>query len=334
MDRNPEARYTLVMRISREFVVTLFLAATVIFFGGAKNAVAQVPEHEAIRRLVVFPFLADKTLSKVAEDSWWNLREQLSDNKRFLIASKNFMEVKDVYQARGYLTPADAIILGRLLDAHALITVVIEFASVSMQTYETKSGSIIWQRKIDFHPSIPISKQIPEAIRKLALDFISSLPYQGYLIVDPLIGRAMFQEGGRNFVRADIGSSAQIKVGDPAQLISITARNLLPLYEGGLDLNVLGEGVVTKVDRNVITIEVSRQKENVKFTEGTLVRMPQELRRLQDSYSLNPDLTERAGLQTLNTTATELTREEKETKPLVTSLSFIGNLALVLLLAL
>lgn len=324
------------MRRSHQISFYFLLACTsfVVTYLSANFASAQVATHEAIRRLVVFPFQADKNLNKVAEDSWWDLRERLSENKRFLIASKNFMEVKDVFQNRGYLTPADAIILGRLLDAHALITVVSEINTVSMQAYETKNGSIVWQRKIDLHPSVPVSKQLPEAVRKLALDFVSALPYQGYVIADPLIGRAFYQEGGRNFVKADVGSSAQIKVGDPAQMITVSARNLLPLFEGGLDLSVLGEGVVTKVDRNILTIEILRQKQDVKITEGTLVRMPQELRRLQDSFSLSPDLTERAGLQTLNTTATELTREQKETKPLVTSLSFITNLALVLLLAL
>lgn len=291
-------------------------------------------EHEPVRRLVVFPFAADKALSKVAEESWWDLREILSQNKRFLIASKNFMEVKDVFQARGYLTSADAIILGRLLDAHALITVVSENHFVSMQTYETKNGTLLWQRKIDFHPSIPVSKQFPEAIRKLVLDFISAIPYQGFVITDSLMGRALYQEGGRSFTKADIGSGNQARVGDPAQIVSITPRNLKPLFEDGLEMNVLAEGVIAKVDRNIITIEVTRQKEGVKISEGSLVRLPQELRRLQESYSLNPSLAEKAGLQTLNTKSDELTREQREKKPLVTALSFIGNLALVLLLAL
>src|SRR5690606_28627316 len=113
-------------------------------------------------------------------------------------------------------------------------------------------------------PSIPVSKQMPEAVRKLVLDFLSAFPYQGYVINDPLVGRAMYQEGGRNFVKADVGSGSQMKVGDPAQLVSVTAKNLLPLFEGGLDLKVIGEGVVTKVDRNVVTIEVLRQKEDVR----------------------------------------------------------------------
>jgi hypothetical protein len=307
-----------------------FLLLAILFSTFAVHA----NEHEPVRRLVVFPFAADKTLSKVSEETWWDLRELLSENKRFLIASKNFMEVKDVFQARGYLTPADAIILGRLLDAHALVTVVSELTVVSMQAYETKSGSLLWQRKIDFHPSIPVSKQLPEAVRKLVFDFLSAFPYQGFVINDPLVGRAIYQEGGRSFVKVDVGSGAQMKVGDPAQLVSVTPRNLLPLFEGGLDMKILGEGVITKVDRNILTVEVLRQKEDLRVVEGTLVRLPQELRRLQDSFSLSTDLAERAGLQSLNTVNSELTREEKETKPLVTALSFIGNLALVLLLAL
>src|SRR5690606_2270596 len=112
-----------------------------------------------------------------------------------------------------------------------LITLVIDGYNLSMQAYETKNGSILWQRKLEMHPSIPVSKQMPDALRKLALDFAASIPYQGYLIVDALIGRPTYQQAGRTYVKADVGASSQIKVGDPAQVVSISAKNLEPLFE-------------------------------------------------------------------------------------------------------
>ena len=88
-------------------------------------------EHERIHRMVVFPFKvesaeADHDLPKLAEDTWWKTREKLTESKRFLVASRNFMQAKDVFQPRGELKPADALILGRLLDANALVTVFLE----------------------------------------------------------------------------------------------------------------------------------------------------------------------------------------------------------------
>ena len=72
-------------------------------------------EHTLVRRLAVFPLKTGQPeLAALADEAWWELREALTKDKRFLVASKNFLMQKDVYQARSVLSPADAIILAAI----------------------------------------------------------------------------------------------------------------------------------------------------------------------------------------------------------------------------
>lgn len=289
--------------------------------------------HERVKRITVFPLKVEKELEKPAESVWWDLREKLTDTKRFLVASKNFMQAKDVFQARGDLEPADAIILGRLLDAQALVTTFVVERRVSMRVYETKNGLTLWRGDIDLHPAILASKQLPDACNKLLFDFVAAIPYQGAVIIDSLIGRPMFSQGEKWYLKADVGAGTQVTTGDTAQLFNVRPTGLRPLFQEGSSLEVFAEGKVVNVDRQIITVEITRRQPDIEIHEDALVRIPDELRRLREIYGLHESAEKNIALETLRVEDEELTPKQKETKPLVTSLSWIGNLALILMLA-
>src|SRR6185503_6700203 len=108
---------------------------SLLAFSICAQAFAQT-DHTMIRRISVFPIKTAPEFQQVADEAWWELRETLTRDKRFLVASKNFLMQKDVYQARSALTPADAIILGKLLDANALITTHLDERNLTMRVYE------------------------------------------------------------------------------------------------------------------------------------------------------------------------------------------------------
>src|SRR3954468_6467929 len=112
-------------------------------------------DHSLIRRLTVFPIKTSPEYQQAADETWWELRETLTRDKRFLVASKNFLMQKDVYQARSKLSPADAIILGKLLDANALITTHLDDRILTMRVYEGDYGRALWEQKIMLQPSLP-----------------------------------------------------------------------------------------------------------------------------------------------------------------------------------
>ena len=57
-------------------------------------------DHTMIRRITVFPIKVAPELQSVADEAWWDLREVMTKDKRFLVASKNFLMKTDVYQSR------------------------------------------------------------------------------------------------------------------------------------------------------------------------------------------------------------------------------------------
>ncbi|OFZ16941.1 MAG: hypothetical protein A2Z20_09560 [Bdellovibrionales bacterium RBG_16_40_8] len=313
------------------FKVMRFFLFIIILSAGL-SARAQF-QHERIRRITVFPLKVNNEMRDTAETVWWDAREHLTETRRFLIASKNFMQAKDVFQARGELNPADALILGRLLDADALVTTFVVERRLGMRVYETKNGFTLWSGDIDLHPAVPVSKQLPDAVKKLLYDFISSVPYQGFVIVDSLLGRPSYTEGDNLFFKADIGVGTQITVGDTTQLVSVRTDKLKPLFQGGATIDVYVEGKIISVDRQIITVQVTRKQQDYEIKANALVRVPDELRRFKEIYGMQESSDKNIGLESINNESDQLTAKEKEYKPLIVSLSWIGSFALLLLLA-
>lgn len=290
-------------------------------------------EHTLIRRISVFPIKASAELQQVAEEAWWEIRETLTRDKRFLVASKNFLMQKDVFQARQVLSPADAIILGKILDANALVTTYLEDRTLHMRVYEGDYGRPLWENRIILQPSLPVAEQLQPAAIKLISDFIAQIPYHGFVVIDPLRGRPVYQEGRRLLIKAEVGLNAEVDVGDQVQLIKITSDHLKPLFTHGAAIEVFAEGRVVEHNRETIIVELDRLNRAAAIQEGTAVRLPRELKRLQQMFTIDDSLKSKIDPEFFSPGMTTAKQKVDETKPLVASLLFIANLAAFLLLA-
>lgn len=295
-------------------------------------ALAQTP-HTLIRRISVFPIKTAPEYAEAADGAWWELRETLTKDKRFLVASKNFLMQKDVYQARAVLTPADAIILGKLLDANALVSTWLDDRVLRMRVYEGDYGRPLWEHELVLQPSLPVSEQLEPAVIKLVNDFIASIPYHGFVVTDPLKGRPVYQEGRRLMVKAEIGLNAEVEVGDPAQLIRIFSDHLKPLFTHGASIEVFAEGRVVERNGANILIELDRINRAAVIEDGAMVRLPRELKRLEQSYAIQDSLNKKIDPEFFSPGMTTAKQKVEEQKPLVASLVFIANMAAFLLLA-
>jgi len=303
-----------------------------LLFAFISSVATAQTQHTLVRRVSVFPIkFSLPELAPIADDAWWDLRDALARDKRFLIASKNFLMQKDVYQARATLEPAAAIILGKLLDANALVTTFLEDRVLRMRVYEGEYGRVLWQHDLTLQPSLPVAQQLKAAVVKLAQDFLASIPYQGFVVIDPLKGQPLYQEGRRLMVRADVGEGADVQIGDPAQLIHIFSDNLKPLFTEGASIQVFAEGRVVERSRETIVIELDRLNKMSSIPEGTLVRLPKEIKRLEELYSIQDSLHNKIDPTFLSPGMTSAKQRVAENKPLLASLAFIGNLAAFLL---
>lgn len=299
----------------------------------ALPAFGQMAEHTLMRRVSVFPIEAPEDVSAKAEEVWWELREFLTKDKRFLVATKNFLQQQNVYQPRAELDPAAAIILGKLLDADAVMATFLRERTLHMAVYESKYGRPLWAREVHLQPSIPMATQLSPAVLKLARDFIASIPYQGFVIVDPLKGGAVFRDGERMLFKADVGLGSEAEVGDPAELITVKSDYLEPLFTHGASIEVYAQGRIIAVDRDIITVDVQQVAHSARIKEQALVRLPKEMRRLEQQFSITDPLKNKINPEFLSPEITPAKEAVAEHKPLVASLVFLVNLAAFLLFA-
>jgi hypothetical protein len=315
----------------------LTLVFTLLF---ANSANAQI-DHQLIRRMAIFPIATSATtplskaedLNTVLDEAWWQAREEFAQNRRFLVASKQFLIKSDVFQPRRELEPADAIILGKLLDAHALVTLQMIDRRLLMTVYDGGNGLALWKKGVSLHPSIATRDQLPTLAKKLVLDFIASIPYQGFTIIDALIGTAVYEEGDVKLAQVDLGIQSRSQIGDLVQWVRIAGTTAQPLFQGGSKTTVYAEGKIVKLAQGLATVEIQRASSLKDLKEYSLVRVPREAERLATEYTLseNPRTTLTAEL--VAPEASPMERIAKEKRPLATTLSIIASVATFLLLA-
>jgi hypothetical protein len=315
----------------RTFIRTVLLVIPMVLVAIATNA--QSADHQLIRRLAVFPFSVPRDLTAAGDEAWWQAREEFASTRRFLVGSKQFLVKSDVFQPRRDLEPADAIILGKLLDAHALVTFQLQERRLLMTVYDGGNGSTIWRKGLSLHPSLPMADQLPQIAKRMVADFIASIPYQGFTVIDSLIGQAVYEEGDVKLSQIDLGLSTQAQIGDVVQWIRISATTTDPVFQGGSKTVVFAEGKIVKIEQGIAVVEIQRASSLKELKEYSLVRIPREAERLAKAFAIseNPRTTLTPAL--VSPEAAPMQQLAKERKPLANTLSIITSIAAFLLLA-
>jgi len=284
-----------------------------------------------VRRVSVFPVSSPPEHQDAAEKAWWAVREELTNNARFLVASTQFLKQKDVYQPRIELSPADAITLGSILDANAVVTLYLRDRKFNMVVYDGEYGRMLWRESAALNPALPINDQLQSVAQKLTQDFVASVPYQGFVVVDPIIGKPTYVERKKTYAKVEIGLNSKIAVGDPVQVIRVETANMKPLFAEGGRVEVYAEGKVVEVDRKTAKVEIERSTTEP-IQELSAVRFPKEIERLHEQSRLK-DRLKTVNAHVLATEMNPLEEQVRERKPLVVAVTFIANLAAFLLLA-
>lgn len=304
------------------------MAAFVLSFTGS-FAHAQY-RHELLRRLAVFPIGGTQAAS--SEEAWWQVREVLTKDQRFLVASRRFMINRGVFQARENLKPADAIILGKILDAQALVTLYVVDRRILMNIYDGENGYLLWTSEMEFHPALPINDQLVKAGQKLMNDFLLDLPYQGYQIVDSLREKAVFEENGERRAWISVGNTSRVEVGDTVQWVEVVGDPSRVFFKDGSQVQIIAEGQVVEIKSDRILAKISRVRSLDDLKENALVRLPKEVRLLKDVY-MHKDRSADLAPEYLASEMRPVGDVEKRHSSTTTSLAFIFNLVAMILLA-
>ncbi len=307
----------------------LILGSSFLAPGAAQ---AQI-DHQLVRRLAVFPLKVPKDVQAAGEESWWQARDELSRSRRFLVASQQFLVKSDAFQPRGDLEAADAVILGKLLDAHALITLQLEERRLVMTVYDGAVGMVLWKKGVSLHPSLTVRDQLPQMSRRIIDDFAANIPYQGFTAVDSLIGQPVYEEGDVKLAQVDLGIQTGAQIGDLVQWVRLTSTNAAPMFQGGSKLTVFAEGKIVKIEQGLATVEILRATGTKDIKAYSLVRVPREAERLAKEYTISDMPRTTLTAELVAPEASPMEELARERKPLVTTMSFIASVVGYLLLA-
>lgn len=315
----------------------------------------------AFTRFAVFPVefqgergtRIDKATADKLDETWWQVREELADTGRFLVATKAFLQKADVFSPRGLLSTADAVILGRYVEADAIMTLRLESRELSLHVWDASDGSLAWKSQVELHPSILIRDQVAKVARSMVREFVAAIPYHGVTLKDQLARAAVFEDGGKKFARVQVGGNTDgsatptaIVPGQDVQWIQLQKSGLEPLFQGGAKPVVKAEGTIREVTDRVAKVEIRRALDMTAIRDGALLVVPAEAERLQKQASLK-GATEKTGVDSavvtllatgekggaLEPEGRRTERERDETGALATTLSILGSLAVILLLA-
>lgn len=287
-------------------------------------------DHKLLRRIAVFP-IAEANVAN-SEEAWWQMRENLTKDQRFFVASRRFMVNRGVFQPRKELKPADAIILGKILDAQALVVSFLEDRTVRMKVYEGENGTVLWEGNAELHPAVPINEQIIKTSIQLMSAFVLAIPYQGFQVMDELIAKAIFEEDGKKMAWVFVGANSKVNPGDGVQWVQIESQHNKPLFSSTGKVSVIAEGIVKNIrgDRVLVEIEKMRSPEDLKV--DSLVRFPKEFQRLQELYA-NQDKGSSLSQEYLTGEMKEASQFSKDHNSTSTALAWILNIAGFILLA-
>ncbi len=324
-DYPQKQKYTIEVRI---FSIPFFLLGLLFSF----HVHADV-EGKLIRKVAVFP-IADANYA-TSEDAWWQMRDLLTKDKTLLIAAKRFMINRGVFQPRRSLKPADAIILGRLLDAEALVVTYVEDRTLKMKVYEGENGYVLWTSEYQFHPAVPINDQLIKLTSKMASDFVDSIPYQGFTERDEVEDKVLFEKEGKTFVKVFFGGRSQLLKGDPVQWVTVKGDPSQPLFPAA-KVQIVAEGVVSEISGDDVLVQVQSAKRMEDIDENSLVRFPKEISNLRDLY-VNQD-SKQASSENLNghyfkDQLKPVNEFQKDNTPASTGVAFFLNIAVFALLA-
>lgn len=314
-----------------KILVSMLIAfSSSIAFGEATKEVKG--EHlKVLKNWVVFPFAGNSDNNVARNQAWWKAREMLTKEKKYLVASKQFLIKKDVFQPRKTLTPRGVKLLGNMLNADVLITAYIDGRRFNFEVYLVQNQKLFWRKSIQMSGSARITQQLTQVTQRVVQEMLAVIPYQAYTIEDPIIGKTVYEEAGQKLALVDVGLNQEMKVGTNVQWINVIVPPSGKLSQ--CKIAIVGEGSVSRVRKGVVVATLDRVTDLSAITPKTLVRIPKQAAKLVEAYTsqagsapLQPDIIPTI----INPVSPESDEAKKKSLIFGGALSFLGILILAL----
>ncbi len=300
-----------------------FLSLSLILFISFKSSA----NIHSIKKVAILPPVIKTKYKSLSNLIRKNIKERLDENGRFSILPLEEITKQNI-SASYKLKPSKVILISEKLNADIIIRTHLKKKKLTMKVYFKNDGQLLWTQNILLLSSKLNPSNLKPSLNKLVDDFLASIPFQTFQILDPLIGKTIYDEGEVRLSKADIRHLQHVKKNDPVQWIEIQRINSKPLYQGGSRINILAKGQIMKIKDKIGVLKINQAKDIKLLKKHTLISFPKEKERLIKTSSLDPE----------NISLNQITNEDlksigpKKTKKLLSILLAVGNiLAFVLL---
>jgi len=222
----------------------------------------------SIKRVAIFPARGvDDTL---VDELWWQLREAIAADGRFDVATRRLMINRQVLAPRSELKPADAVILGRVLDADLLITHYVIKKKAVVSAVRAVDGLLVWRDEVPLNPAIPDSDQLLPIFKSVMTAFLNAVPYAGYQVLSPDTQKLYESDGSLGFVYVST-PNAESLLGQKIYWLNVTYSSQ-PLLKAKGAFQPLSWGKSVEFIRpNILKVKLERPFDELVMSSGVPV---------------------------------------------------------------
>jgi hypothetical protein len=221
-----------------------------------------------IKRVAIFP--ARGVDENIVDELWWQLRETIANDGRFEVATRRLMINRQVLTPRPELKAADAVILGRILEADLLITHQVLKKKAVFSSIRTLDGLVVWREEVLLNPSIPESDQLLPIFKNMASSFLKAVPYAGYQIFAPNGQKLYESDGSLGFVYVT-APNAESLLNQKFYWLNVSYPNQPLLKSKGNFLTLNWGSAVEFIKPNILKIKLEKPFDETFMSSGTPV---------------------------------------------------------------
>jgi len=201
---------------------------------------------------------------------------------------------------------------------------------LKMFVYDSVYGGRLWSGELILNVSIPVKDQLVSEGKKLVGDFIASIPYQGF--VDKLNDQNTVSiDDSEPYFYGYFPVVKFIEVGERVKVLKIRRDNFNQLF-GSLNSSVIiAEGNIVNKNGNHLKIKLDKVVDVEQIVQGELLSISKEQKRIRDLFELEKNKALEDAVY--DPKIKNVYNKKDEVTPLVSALSFLGTLAIFLLIA-
>lgn len=227
------------------------------------NIQASEPEASAIRRLAIFPIASEDISQGLKSSLWWDFRKDLAADGRFVVASKQFLELKEVYQERKALSPSDAILLSKHLEADALICLEYSNRELHLRSYSKDDGMMLIHLSETLPTHFTAEARLNEAFQRLIAKWYAYMPVQAYSTKQT-----------NNIIHVQSGNNISKDLLEEAYLVKIERQSLGPLWDKNFKRKTLAKLSYIEGKGNSHQYKLSNEVPNLKIHRQMNIWVP------------------------------------------------------------